>query len=206
MSYLFIDSTYDLTLGVLEDELKWLSFEKVSGQKVSVVLQSKVHELLKKHEIKAQELTGIIIVNGPGFYTGLRLSEGLSDVFQFFNVPSFAFYTYEIPAWCGIKSGTWFTKAYRGEYFLYHWDENGTRTELLSLKELPEVLPKHKQVYIHSESSLDDLSRGLIAEAISTNELLKNNPKDIFQSVIDGKLKREAFYFRAPEDEFKANP
>lgn len=206
MSYLFIDSTYDLSLGVLEDELKWLTLEKVTGQKVSAVLQKRAHELLSQFKIKPDELKGIITINGPGFYTGLRLSEGFSDVFQFFGVPGFSFYSYEIPEWCGVKSGTWFTKAYRGEYFLHHWDGSGSRHELLSSKELPAALSKLDEVYIHSDASLDELSRGLLKKTVSTVELMKDHSEVIFRNVLSQKLKREAFYFRAPEDEFKANP
>ncbi|WP_408098587.1 hypothetical protein ACJVC5_06665 [Peredibacter sp. HCB2-198] len=206
MSSLFIDSTYDLGLGVLDDGLNWLTFERLQGQKASVVIQSSAYELLKKHQINPQELKSIISINGPGFYTGLRLAEGFADVFQFFGVPHYSFYSYDIPAWCGVKSGVWFTKAYRGEYFFYHWDESGSRQELLSGKEIAAVLEKYENVFIHSDVSLDELSRGLIKQSTSTLEMLQKNPQVIFKNVLDQKLKKEAFYFRAPEDEFKANP
>jgi tRNA threonylcarbamoyladenosine biosynthesis protein TsaB len=204
LSYLFIDSTYELTLGVLDDDFKWLSFEKLTGHKASAIIQKKSHELLEQHKIAAQDLTGIIIVNGPGFYTGLRLAEGFADVFNFFGVPQFSLYSYEVPLWCGFESGTWFTKAYRGEYFFHHWSSTKSTQELLSAKEIEEAL-KDKKLFIHSEASLDKLGLEFVKEYISTHELLCNNPDKIFPHVIKGQ-KKEAFYFRAPEDEFKANP
>ena len=202
MSYLFIDSTYDLTLGVVDDELKWLSFERFTGQKASAVIQLKAHELLTKHGIHPADLKGIITVNGPGFYTGLRLAEGFSDVFNFFGVKQFSFYSYEIPLWCGIDQGIWFTKAYRGEYFLYQWSGDKSEQKLLPAKEL--VIPDQK-IFIHSELSLDALTTPLIHEPVRTIDLLKDHPHRIFKEVLKG-LKREPFYFRAPEDEFKVNP
>jgi len=204
LSYLFIDSTYDLYLGVLDDGLNWLSFEKNVGQKASAILQGRVHELLNSHGISPKELKGIINVNGPGFYTGLRLAEGFSDVFSFFGIEQFSFYSYEIPLWCGHKSGTWFTKAYRGEYFFYHWDHTSSEQKLISAKELPESIDS-SQFFIHSQASLDTISSDVIKNPIETSELLKNHPKEIFTEVLKG-IKREPFYFRAPEDEFKVNP
>lgn len=204
MSYLFIDSTYDLSLGVLDDGFKWLSFEKHEGQKASAIIQAKVFQLLEKNNIKAQDLTGIFIINGPGFYTGLRLAEGFADVFTFFGVKQHSFYSYEIPRWCGHQSGTWFTKAYRGEYFFYRWNGEDSEQKLLSSKDLESGIGE-EQFFIHSEASLDSISIPLIKNPVRTSDLLKAHPELIFREVLKGP-KREAFYFRAPEDEFKVNP
>lgn len=202
MSYLFIDSTYDLTLGVVGDDLQWLSFERFTGQKASSVIQPKAYEMLGRHGLKAQKLSGVITVNGPGFYTGLRLAEGFSDVFHFFGVKQYSFYSYDVPLWCGHKTGAWFTKAYRGEYFIHQWSEEKSEQKLLSSKEL--IVPESK-IFIHSELSLDTLSSSLIKDPVRTIDLLKDHPQEIFTEVLKG-LKREPFYFRAPEDEFKVNP
>lgn len=202
MSYLFIDSTYDLTLGVVDDNLEWLSFERFSGQKASAVIQPKAHALLSKHGIDPVDLKGIITVNGPGFYTGLRLAEGFSDVFHFFGVKQFSFYSYEIPLWCGFDKGVWFTKAYRGEYFLYQWASDKSEQKLLGAKDL--IIPE-QQIFIHSELSLDNLTTPLITNPVRTIDLIKDYPGKIFKEVLKG-TKRDPFYFRAPEDEFKVNP
>lgn len=184
--------------------MNWLSFEKFAGQKASAIIQGKIHELLVKHDIEPQGLSGVINVNGPGFYTGLRLAEGFSDVLSFFGIKQYSFYSYEIPYWCGVKSGVWFTKAYRGEYFFYHWDQDVSHHELVDSKKLEAHLLAQKY-YIHSPSSLDTLSSGLVKSSVSTVDLLYQNPQKVFSYVLKG-LKREAFYFRAPEDEFKVNP
>lgn len=205
MSYLFIDSTYDLILGVLDDGLNWLSFERQTGAKASAIIQARSYDLLSQHNIKLNELKGIITVNGPGFYTGLRLAEGFADVLKFFGIPQYSFYSYEIPYWCGFKEGGWFTKAYRGEYFLYRWHEQNSQQELLAAKELESRLGQMK-FFIHSESSLDEKSSPYVVKPIMTMELLKERPHDIFKQVLKTNSQRESFYFRAPEDEFKVNP
>jgi tRNA threonylcarbamoyladenosine biosynthesis protein TsaB len=204
LSYLFIDSTYELLIGVLDDGMNWLSFERYTGQKASAIIQKNAFELLKSNGISPQELSGIITVNGPGFYTGLRLAEGFADVFSFFGVKTYSFYSYEIPRWCGHQSGGWFTKAYRGEYYLYQWDGDKNTTKLYSVKEIEQGLPDI-QMFIHTASSLDEKSSNLLKAPISTFDLLKEHPEKIFKEVLKGP-KREPFYFRAPEDEFKVNP
>lgn len=202
--YLFIDSTYDLYLGILDEGLNWICFESHSGQKASGVLQPKVHELLTKHKLLPTSLSGLIIVNGPGFYTGLRLAEGFADVFSFFGVKQYSFYSYEIPFWCGYDKGTWFTKAYRGEYFFYNWSKENNTSRLIKASDLNENLFKGK-CFIHSRASLDPLTEKLLIEPIHTIELLQSRPREVFSEVLRLAVK-EPFYFRAPEDEFKVNP
>ena len=204
MSYLFIDSTYDLTIGVLDDGLRWLSFERHTGQKASAIIQARAYKLLSDANIKPQDLSGIITVNGPGFYTGLRLAEGFSDVFKFFGVKQYSFYSYEIPLWCGYSEGVWFTKAYRGEYFFYRWQGLNSSQTLIPTKEL-ESSVKDEKFFIHSSASLDNLSTSLILNPVETHELLKTQSQKIFTEVLKSSY-REPFYFRAPEDEFKVNP
>lgn len=206
MSYLFIDSTYDLVIGVLDERLNWLSFERQTGQKASAIIQTMTYDLLSKHQIKPNELKGIFTVNGPGFYTGLRLAEGFADVLKFFGIPQYSFYSYEIPKWCGYSKGTWFTKAYRGEYYFYHWDESGEEQVLLPAKEIEQGFKADRQLFIHSPVSLDQTSSQFIQHPLETVQLLREQPQSIFQTVLSSELKREAFYFRAPEDEFKVNP
>ncbi len=204
MSYLFIDSTYDLTIGVLDDGCSWNSFERHTGQKASAIIQAKAYELLSSAGINPKTLSGVITVNGPGFYTGLRLAEGFSDVFKFFGVKQYSFYSYEIPLWCGFSEGVWFTKAYRGEYFFYRWQGENHSQILVPSKELEDSI-KGETYFIHSGASLDNLSTSLIHNPVETHDLLKNQPQKIFNEVLKGEY-REPFYFRAPEDEFKVNP
>ncbi len=204
MSFLFIDSTYDVTLGILDEEMDWVDLRRHKGLKASTIIQAEVFDLFRKHSIDPRGLGAVIFVNGPGFYTGLRLSEGFSDVFEFFGVPHYSFYSYEVPRWCGVEKGRWFTKAYRGEYFLHDWDGEGQRSRLLSSTELPTMEPCERY-FIHSETSLDELSSKFVPDPVQTVDLLREQPKAIFQQVLGQGLRREVFYFRAPEDEFKVS-
>lgn len=205
MALLFIDSTYDLSLGLLNDKFEWLGFRHFKGQKASAVLQKEAHELLQENGIKVKDLSGIISAAGPGFYTGLRLSEGFADVFKAFGIPAYSLYSYEIPKLLGTSSGVWMTKAYRGEYFFHHWDNSEGKDILVSAKELSHHCSNLNSVFVPSDSALDELALGLLPIRTSTQEIIKGNPA-LLRKVVENQWRRESFYFRAPEDEFRVNP
>lgn len=205
MSVLFIDSSYDIAIGLLDQDLRWLAHRNFKGQRASSTLQTETHRILKDHGREMKDLSAVVTVAGPGFYTGLRLSEGFSDVTSFFQIPHFAFYSHEVPSALGVKSGLWTTKAYRGEYFLHRWSPAESSTTLIGTSELQEQ-DWSGDVFIHSDTSLDEKLKPLIPGAISTSVLLKNEPEKIFKWIFDQKLRKESYYFRAPEDEFRMNP
>jgi tRNA threonylcarbamoyladenosine biosynthesis protein TsaB len=106
--------------------------------------------------------------------------------------------------WLGHDEGTWLTKAYRGEYFVYQWKGDVSEIKLVAAKDLPQ-LTIEGQVFIHSETSLDEKILPFTANSISTSNLLKSFPEKIFRVVMKG-MQKESYYFRAPEDEFRMNP
>lgn len=207
MASLFIDSTYDITLGILDDDLGWVKFDKFFGQKASAIIQSETYNLLESANLKLSNITSLISIAGPGFYTGLRLSEGFADVLVFSGIKHFSFLSYNIPKLAGIDSGVWMTKAYRGEYFFHFWENDSSRNELVPAKGLEEFLKSvdKSHFYIHSDSSIDDFSRNLISKYHTTHDLLKNHSKLILGSIVSTQSKVDSFYFRAPEDEFKVS-
>lgn len=207
MASLFIDSTYDITLGILDDEMGWISFQRFIGQRSSNILQKETHNLLKAAGIKTSDLSHVTTVAGPGFYTGLRLSEGVADVFKFAGIRHFSFYSYQLPSLLGVESGFWMTKAYRGEYFFHEWDQGVSSNILITESELPEFIEKlsDRKAFIHSDTALDEISRKLLSEVTDTHSLLRTRSKDIFKKIIAQDSRVDSYYFRAPEDEFRVS-
>lgn len=207
MTSLFIDSTYDISLGILDDNLGWVNFESFYGQKVSNIIQKETHRLLSQNSLKLLELDSVISIAGPGFYTGLRLSEGFADVLNFSGMKHYSFLSYAVPYLTGVERGSWMTKAYRGEYFFHTWTGLDSQNTLVSAKELEIFLSTvdKSSLYIHSDSAIDDLTRGLIGDRKTTLDLLKHNSQVVFSKIITNQTKNESFYFRAPEDEFKVS-
>jgi tRNA threonylcarbamoyladenosine biosynthesis protein TsaB len=207
LASLFIDSTYDISLGILDDELEWITFKRFSGQKASSIIQTETFNLFRASNLSIKDLDSVITIAGPGFYTGLRLSEGFADVMSFHGSKHCNFLSYDIPVYSGVMAGTWMTKAYRGEYFFHHWSEGSKYNKLISSNDLPSYLKDvdRSHFYIHSDSAIDDFSRELLGPYMTTTALLEANSKSVFSAVLDRSQKTESFYFRAPEDEFKVS-
>lgn len=207
MSFLFVDSSYDISLGILDENYRWVDFRSFSEKKASTVLQTETFQIFTQHGLKVKDISALVTVAGPGFYTGLRLSEGLADVFKFFGVPHYSFFSYEVPYWSGQEKGVWFTKAYRGEYFFYEWDGATSKSELVLTKDVEARFKNlSSTTYIHSDGSLDTLSSNAIINPISTLSLLKKSSGELFKKIISEKMWKDSYYFRAPEDEFRVNP
>ena len=204
MALLFLDTTYDVFLGVLDDKYSWLGFKQFSGKKASVVIQKETFNLCHELGLKVKDLNGVITIAGAGFYTGLRLSEGFADIFKAFKIPSYNLYSHEIPKLAGVVSGVWVTKAYRGEYLFSYWGDF-QKTELVTASDITQKIQAEKIIYIHSQSALDELAIRSLNVSISTAELIQKKP-EILEKVVVENWKRESYYFRAPEDEFKVNP
>lgn len=207
MASLFIDSTYDITLGILNEELGWLRFQRYLGQKASSIIQVETHSLLKSVGLSMKDISQVLTISGPGFYTGLRLSEGFADVMVFHGASHFNFLSYDIPKFSGVPSGTWMTKAYRGEYFFHNWDGEVSKNVLIATKDLEEYLASvdKTNLYIHSESAIDEVCRKFLGKYNTTTSLLESSPLAVLTEVCTQKTKMDSFYFRAPEDEFKVS-
>lgn len=207
MASLFIDSTYDITLGILDDELGWIKFERFFNQKASAIIQKETHQLLQEAKLSMKDLQQVTTIAGPGFYTGLRLSEGFADVMTFMGARHLNFMSYDIPSLTGVAQGTWMTKAYRGEYFFHHWNGSQKENKLVAAKELESYLAvvDKSSFYIHSESAIDELSKSFLNQWKTTSDLLEKEPKKIFAQILKAPQKLDSYYFRAPEDEFKVS-
>lgn len=202
MAHLFVDSTYDLTLGLLNDDFSWAKYVHFPNQKASEILQLEVLKMCGEFGIEVPDLSSVMHISGPGFYTGLRLSEGFVDVLKFSGMRSFSFYTYDLLPLLGIKNGLWVTKAYRGEYFVHKIASN--ENLLVTNNELKNVVGDNSQIYIHSDKAIDQLVKDCVAAPISTLELLGKNPQ-VLELILKNNSHRESYYFRAPEDEFRTS-
>ena len=204
MAHLFVDSTYDLTLGLLNVDFSWAKFATFANQKASEILQLETLHMCSEAGIEVNELKSVICVSGPGFYTGLRLSEGFVDVLKFSGIKGYSLYSYEVLPFLGIKEANWVTKAYRGEYFIHAHRDNVSENILIPSKELKDFVADKSHFYIHSDKAIDDLGRECMPGAVATIDLIEKHP-EIFKTIIENNFQRESYYFRAPEDEFRTS-
>lgn len=202
MTTLYIDTTYDISIGVLGQNDLWLEFQVFKGQRVSNVLQKEVYNILKNQNLKLNNIKRIISVAGPGFYTGLRLSEGFADILNMTGVSHISFLSYQVPKLLGINQGIWVTKAYRGEYLIHSWDDEKNSDFLISENQLSSHLSQANDIFIHSDSAVDDKLLRNLKSFQKTQSLIQKYPEKIFQGMTS---QIPSYYFRAPEDEFKVS-
>ena len=191
--YLYIDTTHEITIGLLNSELKWVEYEHLLSKKSSAVLHHKIFELLAKHSFEVKELEALIYSAGPGSYTGMRVSEGIKDIIDWQGIKVYSFYHFNIPQYLEVPSGTWMAKAFKGEFFVFRWQGNEFEKSLVKESEIEEHLSEN--LY----SSYDDYGRDNI---ILTKDMIYNNPEKVFQVIVQNNLIEELYYFRSIENEF----
>lgn len=188
--YLYIDTTYCIRLGLLSKNLSWLDYEKVDSKKSSEKLHCSVDLMLKRQNLTIGQLDKVIYCAGPGSYTGMRVAEGFVNVLDWQGVDYYSFYHFQIPFLKGRSKGLWYAKAFKGEIFIYHWDAEVSDSVLIKEGELSSFLEKRNV----SNKDLETIE--------TTAKLIKDNPRDIFQKIIDSQSREELFYYRSIEKEF----
>lgn len=178
MYSLFLDTTAGLTVGLLDDQFAWMAYESSNEKRPSEHIHEKIFFMLSKFNLQLNHLR-VITVAGPGSYTGMRLSEGFSDIVSWSGVKILSFYHFEVPKFTGISSGRWMTNAFKNQIFSYQWDPKGSSTELLLECSDPDAFSIEK-----------------------TRELIYTNPTLIFSKVVQLNEKKESYYFRTLEEEF----
>lgn len=195
MAYsLFVDSSDNLTLGFLDDNLEWLEFKRLPNKKSSGVFHGLVEELLSSHGKTLFDLDRVFYAAGPGSYTGVRLVEGFCQILRWRDIKTNSFYLFEIPSLLGIEKGTWFSEAYKGEAFIYSWNGTENDSKLVKKEDLDSSYDKNSKLI--SLGSFDGV------ETQSVLDLIREDSNKLFSTIIDKDLEREPFYYRTIENEF----
>jgi tRNA threonylcarbamoyladenosine biosynthesis protein TsaB len=195
--YLYIDTTENLVLGLLNKNYEWLEYFEDNTSKISASIHHHMNEFLEKHSLDIKDISGLIFPAGPGSYTGMRVAEGISQIFNWQKIPSFSFYHFEVPAILGTNCGSWVAKAFKGEIFEYSWSGNDSSRALKKIKDFS--FNKNSSYFSRSENLAPEINDGSIEY---TKNVVKENPKELFHHIIKNKTKRELYYFREIEDEF----
>ena len=206
MHSLFVDTTNQLTFGLLTDEWTWLDYFHSEELRTSAVkIHALIFDLLKKHNLVMSDIKKVFFLNGPGSYTGVRVSEGMAQVFDWLSLETYSFYHQDIPLLLNFEKGSFFVNAFKGEVFTFQWEGQSEKSGLYKTEELKSdesINALKESTCFFIEPSL--LEKELVFEdKLYTTKLLQNNPDKVFSLVIDKKLRKPPFYFRSLEKEFK---
>ncbi|MEE3080193.1 MAG: hypothetical protein VX341_12710 [Bdellovibrionota bacterium] len=189
--YIFLDTSYNLNLGFMDKDFNWLSFEELQSKKSSEVIHDKINELLERFKVDIS-MTSLFIISGPGSYTGLRVSEGLGQIFEIEDISVYSFNVFSLGNILKSEIGTkmkWIFPAFKGEVFLRELDEE--EGHLVS-----ENSEFDGEYITHGENKFTPIS------SLNSVDLIKNHSKKLFPAVLKNKLRDQVFYFRSLDKEF----
>ena len=84
MITLFIDtSTSDVSIALIKDNIILASINKNLPNQHSIYTTSFLDEVLKKAKIKEKDIDKIMVVNGPGSFTGVRIGVTIAKTFTY---------------------------------------------------------------------------------------------------------------------------
>jgi universal bacterial protein YeaZ len=149
--------------------LEILGERELAGRTYSATLISAISELLAASGVALENLGGIVAVNGPGSFTGVRVGlaavKGLADGAQ---IPVVAVSRLEVLARkAGVPSAA--LDAHRGEVFLRVEEEGQSpRESLAGERELAAIRPAPLRVAVCDESAAS-----LLASAWPSTQLVR---------------------------------
>lgn len=89
MRYLYIDTSSSYLYTALVEDDKLLSeIKEEFGQSLSEVALPKIVSMFEKNNLDAKDIDKIIVVNGPGSFTGIRIGITIAKVYAWsLNIP-----------------------------------------------------------------------------------------------------------------------
>lgn len=195
MAGLYLDTSERLAWGILDERLEWILYDEYPVRQAASTIHQIIANGLREKNISIEMVKEIFVLGGPGSYTGIRIAEGIAQVFEWQGVKTYSFYANEIPFLCGVKSGYWIGEAFKGDIFEHHWQEREWRQRLI--RKADYELPKEcAEIYSHYSQEMGEQIK-------LSASLIQNECKQIFTKVRDQNLRREPFYYRTVDEEFK---
>ncbi|MBF0359916.1 MAG: hypothetical protein HQK49_02840 [Oligoflexia bacterium] len=235
---LFLDTTYNMVIGILDADNTWIDYQCLLEKKSSALIHKQIDEIIKKNNLSKynnenknennneskNEIQRVVYLAGPGSYTGVRVGRGIAEVFSLLNRQIFSFYHFDVPEYLNVTKGIWFSKAFKGEFFLYQWDhqKNFINKSLQKKRDfldyLDFLLKQNNQVTLDNririfthfiEETIEDIedvitqpSNDCVIE--ETSSMIKMYSSQLLKIILQDNINKESYYYRSLEDEFRS--
>ncbi|MBT3981584.1 MAG: hypothetical protein HOE90_09550 [Bacteriovoracaceae bacterium] len=201
MSYLFIDSTYLLTVGLLDSSCKWVETRHLDSTKSASAIHTTINQLLTKNSCKLDSLSGVIYVSGPGSYTGLRVSTLISELLDWQGIQKYSYHQMDLAKFYHPNSGMWLSKAFKGEIFYSYWKDGGECVSgICAENELSLFYVERGRPPLFTHGAKFELEADEICDIDS---LLDDDCSSFFTTLVEKTVNKPILYYRAADKDFK---
>ncbi|HZU08613.1 MAG TPA: tRNA (adenosine(37)-N6)-threonylcarbamoyltransferase complex dimerization subunit type 1 TsaB [Pseudacidobacterium sp.] len=174
---------------------------EIAGKTYSAMLMPRIRELLDANGIGVHEITAIVVVNGPGSFTGVRV--GLSAVkglVEALGIPVIAVSRLAVLA---QKGGVKFAAldAGRGEFYFGDYAD-GQHEALLSVEEVRSACPEREIAICEDRVALALPEARVVGAPTATDALRFGLPKLLTQD-FDDAVMLDGNYLRRADAEVK---
>ena len=194
MHYLYVDVTAGMILGILNSEFQWITYVESDEKKPSEVIHQNIHQLIKQHHIDSKSIEYFFSA-GPGSYTGMRLGEGMAQMLEWSGKKVYSFHQFEVPSLMGVQKGYWISNAFKGQFFIHHWNQTESRSELVNQTDVKLLDTQTGFTLTHDNVAFKDLQ--------TTKSMIAENPQLLFENLKKNNVRKAPYYFRTLDEEFK---
>ena len=166
MRILYIDTSSSyLYTSIVENNKLLVEIQEEYGQSLSEVALPKIISMFEKINLKPEDIDKIIVVNGPGSFTGIRIGITIAKIYAWsLNIPITTIYSLEAMAISSEakKVHVPIINARRGYVFAAIYDENNKEIlkpqhiELIKLQEKLENIDDYEFI---TNDKFDNLER-----------------------------------------------
>lgn len=165
MRYLYIDTSSNyLYTAIVEDDKLISEIKEEFGQSLSEVALPKIVSMFEDNNINAKDIDKIIVVNGPGSFTGIRIGITIAKVYAWsLNIPITTITSLEAMSLSSNskKVHVPMINARRGYVFAAVYDENNKEIiepQHIKLDELMEKISKIADYEIITNDEFEEIN------------------------------------------------
>lgn len=162
MKYLYIDTSSSyLYTAIVDDDKVISSIVEEYGQSLSEIALPKIVSMFDENNITPKEIDKIIVVDGPGSFTGIRIGITIAKVYAWsLNIPITTIYSLESMAISSEskKIHVPIINARRGYVYAAVYDENNKeilKPQHIELDKLIEMTKSYNEVEFISNDEFD---------------------------------------------------
>ncbi len=197
MAKLYIDTTDGLVIFLLDSDNSLLDCYEYGEKRNADRIHFEIYNILQKNNLFFDQLEVLFQASGPGSYTGIRLADGIGQVLEWSGIKRYSFNHFDVMKILGIGKGQFIAPAFKGEYFLYRWNDSINSSSLILKESMP------PGTYFSNYQFLEEEIRSLGISLQKTQDLIKQECKRFFDIVEKDKLKFDPYYYRPLDSEFK---